>query len=206
MYNGKLTQTEVLELGFTKSMIDKLLPDPELRKNNMYRGGYPIKLWKEDDVLSVMETDTYIELKAKADKRRASCAKATETKANKLRIECEKKIELISVKRIDTDLLVNKTLAAKQNWYRQQSSIRGEIWCERNAYQADQDTVDRWCVNYIRHKLTRYDKDLYSMKGKVGCHDAYADYKAAVLDKIAETYPEYADECEMQKIQYSEYE
>ena len=32
MYNGKLTQTEVLELGFTKSMIDKLLPDPELKK------------------------------------------------------------------------------------------------------------------------------------------------------------------------------
>ena len=168
----------------------------------MYRSGHPIKLWKEEDVLSIMETDAYIEAKAKADKRRISCAKAVETKTNKLREECKKKIEAISVERIDIDLLEEKTLAAKQSWYDYQSSMRGQTWYDRNAYEADQETVDRWIVNYIRHELTHYDKDLYSMSGKVGCHNAYSNYKEAVLDKIAKTYPEYADECERQKVQY----
>lgn len=60
------------------------------------------------------------------------------------------------------------------------------------------DTLNRWCVNYIRHQLTTYDNELYNLIGKIGRDDAYENFKKAVLEKIAEKYPKYADECKRQ--------
>lgn len=196
MHDGKLTQTEILSMGWTKTMIDKLLPPPELVPNSIYRNAAPIKLWNKTDVLQVMETEDFKLAKEKADKRRDACEKAVKTKEKRLQEECVKKIKLISVKYLPDETLRRETLDAKQSWNYQHDN------CDTSVYGADEKVIKRWVVNYIRHNLTAYDRDLYSMSGKVGCNIEYKRYKNAVLDKIAEAYPKYADECENQKIKY----
>lgn len=39
-----ITQSAVLSMGFTKSMIDKLLPAPTLKQNPHYKSSAPMKL------------------------------------------------------------------------------------------------------------------------------------------------------------------
>ena len=67
------------------------------------------------------------------------------------------------------------------------------------------NTVKRWIVNYIRHKLTNYDENLYNLSGRVGCHKAYSEYRKAVLTKIASFYPKYSQECHGQMVDRTDY-
>ena len=70
-----ISQTTVLSMGFTKSMIDKLLPSPTLKQNPRYKSSAPMKLWNEADVLAVMETAAFQEAAAKAAQRKQAAAK-----------------------------------------------------------------------------------------------------------------------------------
>lgn len=56
-------------------------------------------------------------------------------------------------------------------------------------------------VNYIRHKLCEYDDSLYTLfrPGKMADKDElYPKIKRETLAKIAQVYPELAEECEAQ--------
>lgn len=78
-----ICQSTILEMGWTKSMISRLLPEPVLRKNPYSSQKPPMKLWREADVLACMETEEYKALHAKAEKRSrtAQVAHATATKS-----------------------------------------------------------------------------------------------------------------------------
>ena len=53
----KLTKSQVHKLGFSDSMINKMLPPPEIVPNPEYwRIGGVFKLWNESDVTAVMQT------------------------------------------------------------------------------------------------------------------------------------------------------
>lgn len=54
----------------------------------------------------------------------------------------------------------------------------------KNAYTANEETINRWIVNYIRHNLVSYDNFLGSIDGKVGSVEAYPEVKIAVLEKL----------------------
>lgn len=187
----RISQSTILSMGWTKSMIDKLLPDPELVPNPNYRSGPKMRLWYEADVLAAMDTDEYREAAAKSAKRRQASQKAVETKRANAEAELAEIAKTIRVRRVPMSQLRGDTLAAKQMWY--DFNARDEY---RDAYSADDATVRRWMVNYIRHDLTDYDADLYSIKGKVGREELYHKLKATVLRKIAIVYPELADECD----------
>ena len=64
--------------------------------------------------------------------------------------------------------------------------------------RAGKRTRDRWCVNYIRHCLF-LEYDYVTSLFRWDVPGAYYDFKAFVLDCIADVYPQYADECERQK-------
>lgn len=76
-------QSTILEMGWTKSMIARLLPEPTLRPNPYSKEKPPMKLWREEDVLACMETEEYKALHAKSEKRSrtAQVAHATATKS-----------------------------------------------------------------------------------------------------------------------------
>lgn len=195
------TKTEVLNFGFTEKLITALLPDPVLKQNPIYKSASPMKLWRCEDVDSAMNSEVFISARLKSASRREGAKKAVVTKEAKLFVEVSDKISKISVSRIDLSELRQTTLNEKQGWYNYQASIREKYDDFRSIEGADEQTCRRWMVNYIRHNLTEYDSDLYSMSGRVGCHKEYQRYKLAVLDKIAEVYPELKSECNNQKNQ-----
>lgn len=67
MSHTTICQKELKKLGFTKRLIDKLLPEP-IFKANPYSEFYPpMKLWRKSDVDKAMKSPAF--LKEKYSKR-----------------------------------------------------------------------------------------------------------------------------------------
>jgi hypothetical protein len=189
----------IQQFGWTRTMISKFLPAPKLETNPRYRSAPDMKLWRIEDVEAAMARDDFKEATEKAKARKATGRKGAETKRQKLEAEVDKKIKNIRVMSMDEKSLRGSALAAKQRWYDYVAAERGGDPFDSVAADADEETIRRWIVNYIRHELTDYDYDLCHTKGRTGCHEQYGRYRDAVLDKIAEAYPNYAEECQRQK-------
>ncbi|MCD8018707.1 MAG: hypothetical protein LUF92_03725 [Clostridiales bacterium] len=194
----KLTLKKVKELGFTDKLIQELLSEPELVQNPYYRHAAPMKLFVKDDVYKAMKDDRFIIAQEKRLKRQEAAKKAVETKTNKLRKEFDSLQENIVVKRIPMQKLKKRTLENKQDWYDYQRELRDYVDEYYNAYEADEETVNRWMVNYIRHNMTSYDDGIYELHGRVGRHDVFKEFHISILKKIETVYPELKDECENQ--------
>ena len=194
-----IAQTTIIEMGWTKTLIAKFLPEPTLKPNPYYKKAAPMKLWRESDVMEIMETPEFIEAMEKAAKRKAAAEKAIQTKVNILAQEMERVTASLNVKIVPEESLANRAISAKNLWNEEKANMRNDwFYCPIIASDVDKATLDRWVVNYIRHHLVKYDKALGRMDGRVGKYDIYPDMKKAVLRKIAEVYPSYAEECQRQ--------
>jgi len=177
-------------MGFTKSMIDKLLPPPVLKRNPHYASSAPMKLWREDDVRSVMGTQEFQTMAAKAVARKAASAKAVETKRKNAEAIADELIASIHVTRWDMPILEEATLNAKQEWYLEHGNV--------DILSPNTETLERWMVNFIRHNLCEYDDKLINLFGLVGKEELYHRLKTETLAKIAGVYPELDVECKRQ--------
>lgn len=185
--------------GLDKTLIAKFLPEPTLKPNPYYKKAAPMKLWRESDVMEIMETPEFIEAMEKAAKRKVAAEKAVQTKVNILAQEMERVTASLNVKIVPEESLANRAISAKNLWNEEKANMRNDwFYCPIIASDVDKATLDRWVVNYIRHHLVKYDKALGRMDGRVGKYDIYPDMKKAVLRKIAEVYPSYAEECQRQ--------
>lgn len=194
-----IAQTTIIEMGWTKTLIAKFLPEPTLKPNPYYKKAAPMKLWRESDVMEIMETPEFIEAMEKAEKRKAAAGKAVQTKVNILAQEMERVTASLDVKIVPEESLVNRAISTKNLWKQEKANIHNDLfYCPITASDVDKATLDRWVVNYIRHHLVKYDKALGRMDGRVGKYDIYPDMKKAVLRKIAVVYPSYAEECQRQ--------
>ena len=194
-----IAQTTIIEMGWTKTLIAKFLPEPTLKPNPYYKKAAPMKLWRESDVMEIMQTSEFIEAMEKAAKRKAAAEKAVQTKVNILAQEMERVTASLNVKIVPEESLANRAISAKNLWNEEKANMRNDwFYCPIIASDVDKATLDRWVVNYIRHHLVKYDKALGRMDGRVGKYDIYPDMKKAVLRKIAEVYPSYAEECQRQ--------
>lgn len=228
--NGKsqmITQSTILAMGWTKTMIKNLLPEPTERPNPHYKCAAPMKLWEQEKVLEVMETEDFKKALEKASKRKNAAKSAVNTKEKRLK---EKMVEIANsfeIRIIPDDELIEMVLKHNEEriennlW---QSMLYYERKVDRYIYDEfesyddvckeyedacyeyenftlrtpNEETLMRWVVNYIRHNLISYDLTLFDNKGKVGRNEAYPIFKKAVLDRIAATYPKYAAECQRQ--------
>ena len=222
-----ITQSTILAMGWTKTMIKNLLPEPTERPNPHYKCAAPMKLWEQDKVLEVMETEDFKKALEKASKRKNAAKSAVKTKEKRLK---EKMVEIANsfeIRIIPDDELIEKVL--KHNEERIENNLwQSMLYYERKVdryiydeYESyddvcqeyedacykyenftlrtpNEETLMRWVVNYIRHNLISYDSTLFDNKGKVGKDEAYPIFKKAVLDRIAATYPKYAAECQRQ--------
>lgn len=228
--NGKsqmITQSTILAMGWTKTMIKNLLPEPTERPNPHYKCAAPMKLWEQDKVLEVMETEDFKKALEKASKRKNAAKSAVKTKEKRLK---EKMVEIANsfeIRIIPDDELIEKVL--KHNEERIENNLwQSMLYYERKVdryiydeYESyddvcqeyedacyeyenftlrtpNEETLNRWVVNYIRHNLVNYDYTLGENRGKVGKDEAYPVYKKAVLERIATVYPKYAAECKRQ--------
>lgn len=222
-----ITQSTIINMGWTKSMVKNLLPEPMEKPNPHYRCASPMKLWEKTKVLEIMKTEDFKKALEKANKRKNAAKTAVATKEKRIK---EKMVEIannFNIKIIPDDELTEIVL--KYNEKRIKENLHKHMdFCERklsrycyNGFESyddiyddyedacceyenfifhmpNEETLKRWVVNYIRHKLVTYDSTLYDNKGKVGKDEAYPVFKKAVLDRIATLYPKYADECQKQ--------
>lgn len=192
MHEKKLTKTEVKNLGFSETLIKNLLPEPEEKPNPYSKRAAKMCLWREEDVKAAMSDKRFTDYQEIRVKRQAASKKAVMTKTQRLvdtYVEIANKIT-ITVRPLSE--IREEALKAKESWYESNNRYYDDV-----CY-ADEYTVNRWMVNYIRHHLTHYDEHLYDLKGKTGKDSAYKDFVVIILEKIAEAYPALKDECDNQ--------
>lgn len=184
----KYSYPALKERGWTKKMVDELLKniEPELVENPHYKCAAPMKLYEAKDIKRIERTKKFKEMLEKANKRRISAQKAVETKIKNTMEEMEQ--FAVEVKRIDIEDLKNRALSSKQSWYRRTGQ---DFKYDYDAYTADEETIKRWMVNFIRHHLSSdYDYQVYSLSGKTGVNEAYKKYKENLAHEMKKVYPE----------------
>lgn len=192
-FENKLTQSAIMARGWSKGMIEELLPEPETRPNPRYKKGAEMKLWPEREVEKAETTPEFKQLKEKYERRKTSAEKGIVTKREVTKASLLNFAEHITIK-VEPIHVIRKEaidyIARREEYYGRDDAMPGA---------APEEVIKRWMVNHIRHNCTLYGLALYAKKGRVGVDDAYPPYKCAVLDKIAAAYPELAEECENQK-------
>lgn len=212
-----ITQSTILEMGWTKAMIKNLLPAPTEVPNPHYKYAAPMKLWSKDLVVKTMSTEEFKIAQEKANKRKKAAKSATKTKIENLKDKMIDIANSINIRVLPDDELVDMVLKEQEQVIKSRMENKVEYYYNHltadNSYELQEledelenytfcrpnnDTLNRWVVNFIRHNLVDYDNVLYKNKGKTGKDEAYPIFKKAVLNKIASVYPKYAEECNSQ--------
>ena len=184
------SKTTLLNRGWTEKSINEILPPPKLVKNPHYKCSYPMQLWEAQIVSYRERTNRFKKYAEKKAKRQEASRKAIATKT-------EKTIALLpnfslEVERVSLEDLRQWTLNAKWYWY-----MDTEQYERADSVDfADEETILRWEINFIRHNLSNYDDELEKLYGKVGKDMVYSKYRNQLMNKIFEVYPELKEKCE----------
>ena len=192
-----VSQSQILEMGWTKKLIQDFLPEPTLKTNPIYKCASPMKLWQKEQVLFIMQQPEFKTAMEKSSQRKKVSETATATKREKMKQLAKNNATEISIKYVEDEQLVHNAIANAYERYRLYHEFGYKT--ERDFWSADDETIRCWVVNYIRHKLTKYDKRVQDFEGKVGKKEAYILFQNMLMDRIGEVYPKYKGECEKQK-------
>jgi hypothetical protein len=178
-----LTMTALIERGWTRSMITKLLGEPDdLADNPYYRSGAPTKLYAMARIEAAEASREFAAAAAKAAMRSERSQKAADVRRESLL----RQVEAMEVKVVIVpaeELTQRACIAYRKLW-----ASRGK---DRDASPGDDpDFIARITMNYIRHKLTTYDYVLEQIAGQVGVQDAVDAIQRKVYAAIADAYPQ----------------
>jgi hypothetical protein len=188
-----LAVSQLKKRGWTDSLISRFLGDPdELRRNPHYRSGPPMKLYNVERIEQAEASTEFCDAQDARKNRRDAAQKALATKKQKIADYVENvKIE---VPRLAKGELIRR---ACDNY---NANVPGWKYDAPLANEHSAPTfLERICVNYLRHCLTKYETHLGEIAGKVGVRDAYFGIKTRVLEAIAEEYDWLSDECRRQE-------
>ena len=185
-----ITKTDVKNRRqWTDSLIKKYIPQPDLIKMNPYfRGASEMKLYELRKIEEIEKLNEFQIDFQKSLKRKLVSKKTVQTKKEKLltvidsleiKVECKERNQLI-----------------KESVDSYNNRRRDNDFNEIN--EIDQDTLERLMVNYIRHRLTSYEKHLDTIFSKVGKNEAYLLLNKKIYNSISEIYPYLKEECIVQ--------
>lgn len=182
--------SDLLEKGWTRPLIKKLLPSPDKEVKNRMSYGVTY-LYSKKRVEDIERSDSFIEIKQAAQTRSSKAQKvADQTKTKNL--NTVKKIS-ITVARLEVEKVIDFAIES----YNDHHYFDSTNYATKDS---DQSFLDRIAVNFIRHELTFYDNMLHEQFRKVGKVEAIAIIQEKVFDEIAKIYPEFANEAKRQKI------
>jgi hypothetical protein len=186
-----LITRDLRAMGWTDGRIRSFLPEPDAtRANPYYQSAAPVKLYSARRVRRIEATKTFRVAREKAEGRKAGAAKAVATKREWMDRHVEE-IE-IAVPVLPRDELIRRACANYN------SLARSERTDSYASPSSDPEFLARICVNYLRHCLTDYERELALIRGLVATAEGYTRIKERVLDAIAERYDWLADECDEQ--------
>lgn len=178
-------------------MIAAFAPEPDIIKvNPVFKKAAPMKLYAPDRIHTIEQSEAFITAFETAKGRKVAASKAVQTKKKRL-------IDIIDSVQIhieeDTNLL-NHAIS-DYNSYRAQTA---DGIFKQASKRSNPLFLERICVNYARHNLTRYDELIGHLYKKVGKQEAYRLLKRRTLAAIALQYPDLADECRRQALEADE--
>lgn len=184
------TYSQIKKMGFSSSLIKKLLSEPILIQNPTYKTASPIKLYSKSEVNRAMDNEVFKNYQTKRTKVVARALESVKKRKKENITRINDEISKIKVKKINIEILEDITISDKNDWC---------LYNGKDNYiiaknEVDSKTLKRWMINYVRHNLTDYDETLFTMKGKVGVREMYNIYKNAVMKKIKEVYPTLFDD------------
>ncbi|MER5211557.1 hypothetical protein ABT063_13480 [Streptomyces sp. NPDC002838] len=184
--------------GWTPGMVRQLLGEPDLlRTNPLFHSAPQTRLYRVERVEAAERSDEFRAVAATAARRSAAARAA----ALRRRREVLARIaaEPLDVPRLAPDRLA---AAAVEHRNRRDEERAYERWGHApdpaTVESAETGALDRWKVNYLRHRLTRYDELLDGLYGSTGRAAAEELLRRRVYAAISEAYPELAQECERQ--------
>jgi len=186
-----VTFSELQRRGWTESMVKNFLSPPcETRENPHYRSGPRMRLWRLERVAEAEQMPGFVRARDLARLRSERSKQVTERRREALLAQ----IEEISVEVTIVPNVLQRAIEHYNAW---------NAWNphkERASVDSEPEFLERITVNFIRHELTLYDRELEAVAGKVGVRDAVDLIRCKVFDAIAEAYPEYAAECLKQSL------
>lgn len=189
MLDQLITQTSLIGRGWTKALVNKYYPKPsQLRNNPIGKSLAKVKLYDLNIIIKIEQTESFKNDLSKAKKRSASMLAVSMQK----RADLLKQIDnmSITVEYLKTDKLVKKSIKHYNDFQKYNGNFNSDL----ASNKSDSKFLKRIVINYIRHELTRYDKAIDALLGKVGKKEAFIRLNQRIYQKIADIYPDYAEE------------
>ncbi|WP_409472724.1 hypothetical protein [Streptomyces sp. HC307] len=184
--------------GWTPGMVRQLLGEPDqLRTNPYFRSAPQTRLYRTEHVEAAERSEEFRAASAAAARRSAAARAAAPRRRREV-------LARIAAEPIDVPRLAPHTLATLAVDHRNRRDEERAL--RRSRHVADPATVesaepgalDRWKVNYLRHRLTRYDEILDELFGRIGRAAAEDLLRRRVYAAISKAHPDLAQECERQ--------
>lgn len=170
---SKCIQSDLIGLGFSKTLLKKYYPNPKQKKITNTKFYY---LYNVDDIKTIIASEEFKQDFSNTVKKSIiGKTKAKETKDKNL--EIVKNVD-ITIEKISFEQL--KKLAIKY-W---------EDFNERVWNNISIKYTNRLMINYVRHNLTVYHELLDFNNGKIGKQEMYEILKEKINQKILEVYPQ----------------
>lgn len=183
-----LSVSKIKERGWTDAMIRNLLGDPdETKLNPFYRGAAPMKLYYEERVIAVEQTQEFDSAKDKQAVRKASACKAVQTKKDKA-IAYANSIE-VTIPVMPWKKVLKCAINSYNDFHFEMQIYRGHEFTPASI-DSDPEFLARICTNFLRHECTDYEYQVHQMFGKVGVQQVHDIIQKKINDKILETYPQ----------------
>lgn len=184
--------------GWTPGMMRQLLGEPDLlRANPHFRAAPQTRLYSIERVEAVERSEEFRAASAVAARRSAAARAAALRRRREVLVR-------IAAEPIEVPRLAPDRLAALAVEYRNRLDEERALW--RRGHVPDTATVDRaepraldrWKVDYLRHRLTRYDEILDELYGRTGRAAAEELLRHRIYAAISEAHPALARECARQ--------
>ncbi|MDC0769445.1 hypothetical protein [Streptomyces sp. HD] len=182
--------------GWTPAMVRKLLGEPDLlRSHPHFRSATQTRLYSIERVEAAERSEEFRGASAVAARRSAAARDAALRRRREV-------LARIAAEPIDVPRLTPDRLAALAVEYRNRLDEertlwrRGHVASPASVDSTEPGVLDRWKVDYLRHRLIRYDDALAGLRGRTGRAAAEELLRRRVYAAIAKTFPDLARECE----------
>ena len=195
-----ITQSTIQkEYGWTKSLMDKYLPQPKLATNPHYKSAAPMKLYDRAVVLEIMQTEAWIADFEKATARKAIASAATNNRKKTIAAAdaevaqqyreggLDRVIQSVTIDIVDEATLYLNGVEAVVN----ASAPEGVDYTKYYDGPARREMM----VEYIRRKHVHYSSAIDRFLRNNENREIYFDFEVQIFNKIKENYPQYSAAC-----------
>jgi hypothetical protein len=154
-------------------------------------------LFAVEKIDAIEQTDEFKTQQVDTAKRKEAAKKAVDTKLEQLR-------KWLNAVQIHVPVFTkDKIIERACKHYNEMQEDREDEGLSTSGMKAtansDPKFLERICVNYLRHCLTKYEDHLDEMSGKVGFGEGYEEIRRKIFSKISERYGWLANECKRQQ-------